>query len=396
MNKNYFSAIVACVAIAIVSSCSGDKDGSVGVIDIEKGLDNVVSVNLSDYASSLSYYSLESDSVLLPAINRSTVVDGNVILTNLRSTTLYVYSNDGKYIKNLGEKGRARNEYSVAGQLIPEPDSKCLTVWSGDKIVTYSIETGEFVRALVVDEIKGFDCGFFGSTVYLGDGNYAIESLDKEANAENETLVYVDSCGNVTGSVQLPPPYNSLVQLTKTQVVPNPIKCTIYEYKGAVNVIPGKCDTIFTISDDMLRPKYVFDYGSLESIGTAKVISDKTFSVGRKYFECDNFILFDANLPASYTIYPDSRRVYMIYDKNTKRTSTAEYSDKYKMAGFTNDIDRGMPFMPDMVVDGKMYQFVDAISFIEAAALTDAPEIKRIAQTLTETSNPVMIVATLK
>ena len=43
-----------------------------------------------------------------------------------------------------------------------------------------------------------------------------------------------------------------------------------------------------------------------------------------------------------------------------------------------------------------MFQFIEAYDFIELAEQCNVPRMKEVAATLTEESNPVMVVATLK
>ena len=65
--------------------------------------------------------------------------------------------------------------------------------------------------------------------------------------------------------------------------------------------------------------------------------------------------------------------------------------------GFINDIDgTGDYFSPTQMFGNKMYQVVSADLFIEAAAKSNSQKMKQVAATLTEESNPVIVVATLK
>lgn len=79
-----------------------------------------------------------------------------------------------------------------------------------------------------------------------------------------------------------------------------------------------------------------------------------------------------------------------------KTTITLRYNSDYNLAGFTNDLDGGMPFYPIYIKDGKMYQMLDAIDFIEYAEVSNSAKMKEVAATLTEESNPVLVVVTLK
>jgi len=85
-----------------------------------------------------------------------------------------------------------------------------------------------------------------------------------------------------------------------------------------------------------------------------------------------------------------------VYDRKRCTTRALEYNEEYGYAGFTNDIDGGILFYPKYMNEGKMYQLVDAIDFIEYAQKGNSQKMKQVAATLTEESNPVMVVATLK
>ena len=61
-----------------------------------------------------------------------------------------------------------------------------------------------------------------------------------------------------------------------------------------------------------------------------------------------------------------------------------------------NDLDNGAPFLPSSIVDNKMYQIVDAITFMELAEKSNSQKMKEVAASLTEESNPVIIEVQLK
>ena len=115
------------------------------------------------------------------------------------------------------------------------------------------------------------------------------------------------------------------------------------------------------------------------------------------FLETDYFIIGTIFLPKDYVIENDLRpQSHFIYDKLTRTTKLLKYPEDDYFAGFTNDIDGGMPFWPTKHIGNKLYQFVDAGTFIEMSEKYNSPRMKEIAATLTENSNPVMIEATLK
>ena len=86
-----------------------------------------------------------------------------------------------------------------------------------------------------------------------------------------------------------------------------------------------------------------------------------------------------------------------IYDYATGKTRILTYNEKFDKNGFVNDInDDALLFMPELCRGNKMYELIDAIDFIDMAECSSSPKIKAIAATITEESNPVLVIGTLK
>ncbi len=88
--------------------------------------------------------------------------------------------------------------------------------------------------------------------------------------------------------------------------------------------------------------------------------------------------------------------VFVVYNKLTGETKSPEAGNPVWMGGLSNDLDGGFPFWPEMVAGGKMFQVVKAVDFIKLSKIYNSEKIKAIASKLTEDSNPVVVVATLK
>ena len=72
------------------------------------------------------------------------------------------------------------------------------------------------------------------------------------------------------------------------------------------------------------------------------------------------------------------------------------YNDELNGYAFKNDLDGGLPFVIDNMFENKIYQVVDAIKFIDLAKKSNSKRAREIADKLTEESNPIVIVATLR
>ena len=73
-----------------------------------------------------------------------------------------------------------------------------------------------------------------------------------------------------------------------------------------------------------------------------------------------------------------------------------KYNTSLECWGMKNDIDNGAPFLPRSIVGNKMYQIIDAITFMDLASKCNSLKMKEVATKLTEESNPVLVEVTLK
>ena len=102
----------------------------------------------------------------------------------------------------------------------------------------------------------------------------------------------------------------------------------------------------------------------------------------------------------SFEKYPNipqpQRWVPIVYDKANGKTHSLKFNKKFNTIGFVNDIDGGMPFWPRYHIGNKLYKFVSAQEFIFMASKSSSAKMKEVAAKLTEESNPVLVVVTLK
>ena len=166
---------------------------------------------------------------------------------------------------------------------------------------------------------------------------------------------------------------------------------------GKLAVLDAFQDTIFTYNANLDRQvKFIVDYGRYKM--TPKSTEENQFIVFTDILENDRIALLIAK--AHRCDFPfmrkSNKQIYLLYDK-IKGTSRVLPLDKNKKwFSFNNDIDGGMPFHPQMINGNKMIQFINAIDFISMSETCSSAKVKEIAATLTEDSNPVMVVAMLK
>ncbi|MBR4882460.1 MAG: hypothetical protein IKU18_01140, partial [Bacteroidales bacterium] len=119
----------------------------------------------------------------------------------------------------------------------------------------------------------------------------------------------------------------------------------------------------------------------------------------KKIFETEKYLFF--NLMTNEHRFKfkegsDSKMVPFVYSKEEGTVYGIPFQMQIGKYGMENNIDGGMPFLPGACSNGKLYQIVNAIDFMDAAENSSSEEMKKVAATLTEESNPVLIAATLK
>ena len=178
-----------------------------------------------------------------------------------------------------------------------------------------------------------------------------------------------------------------------------------------------RADTIYTYNTekDTLVMEYLVDYGKLQTRHEEFKLMFLPKRTGL-FLNSEKFVIF--SLLFTLNNFPDMNKKYMtsifLYDKESRKTIALaadpnlglalEYcgfgvgpgAEKKGYAGFVNDLDGGAPFVPRYIKDGKMYQIMEAIRFMDLADKCKSPAMKKVAASMNEDSNPVLIEVVLK
>ena len=405
-------------------SCSRQVDEqALHYINFQEGSRQFVEPMLSEYVSALKYTPVETrDSVLLGEIGQHFITDDSLMFfaSGQKLRCIHMFSRDGKYIKDIGAKGNGPDEYFAIKTMTLIPEMNVLMTESGTDILYYSLEDGSCLRKILLHDLfssdKDFVTNFNGkeyhgynisisSTAYLNDHIYTAAG---DGTTLDQYLVKMKTDFSV----------DTMIKMRPTSLgtgMPRVLCGSIYKYDNKIHVIHGLHDTIYTWKNNSLVPSIAIDFGNIPSFSTMPQIkkSHPFFSPDTRhlrskiaalviggdqiFMETNRLIIGTVFLPKDYVIENNLRpQSHFIYDKIARTTKFLKYPEDEYFAGFTNDIDGGMPFWPSKHIGNKLYQFVDAGTFIEMSEKYNSPRMKEIAATLTEQSNPVMIEATLK
>ena len=411
MRKFY---IVSVVLSILTLGCS-DNDGSINshIIDLEDAFDNNSQcVNLSKYAMALDYVPLETnvESVLNMGSQPRMQSDGkNIIVYDESCQSLKIFDcKTGRFIKSFDRKGRGPGEYvnfyswDIKGSF--GSDDFKVAVLPYNKILIYDNRDSCLCESTIYE--RSINMPSTMRIFFSPQGNYLYTvDIVRRYNGNSDLydkidyLVLRDSTGKELS--------RNLIALRMLhdsfQDFP-----TFFTYGNEIKLTNSTRDTVFRYNkEEGLVTDYLINYGKYEYIRrmTVGTVGKENFFnidiIG--VFESDSFIILAGCLPerefpqifTKYNFHPFCIS-YILYDKVEKKTYALKKSPDCNYIGFIDDINGGMPFEPRFVQNNKMYQFVDAYEFIELAKQYNVPKMKEIAATLTEDSNPVLVVATLK
>ena len=400
--------LVLCV-FAIVSCRSNVASVEDSCYNIREALENCADVPLSKYFSDIEYIPLETNekSSLMFVFDINTDGKYLYIYNANRPQSVLIFDQNGKYISQINKSGRGPGEYLSTSDFSLESDlvEQYACLFDNYKILVYE-DDGKCVRELDMQDVLSENLDLNKSSfsgiyrgVYLNEGRYAVlctgkREPDKKRSFSSSRLLVVDTLCNILKDENLENKFNLNYGLF------------IHSYKGNLRLSKGlPADTIVFYDNNLKELSQItFDYSNSHGVKDEFI----TGILHRWNIESDSFMLFqlDGRLKAMPKVFSKGWRTdgwhkdrvtcFLVLDKASNKMCALPYNYEFNAHGFKNDIDGGAPFVPLRVVGNKMYQAVNAMKFIEYATKSNSSKMKEIAATLTEESNPVLVVATLK
>ena len=404
--------------VVLLSGCNNNQTGgNVPVIDLEDAFDNNCEyVNLSKYCKSIEYIPLETSygSVFGTNMKRPLNIraDSNyVFIKDEQTYSIHIFSNKtGRHINTFNKRGRGPGEYP--------------------NFVFWDLQ-GEYNSdnfRIALDHLNSvFIYGNGGSFLHKIDAGYGdpwvspiVNQVILTLNEEDNYIYTLDSERHYNPQKGGNDIYNYLVKRdlsggAESKLIAKRVKpwqwsgTKFFTYLNTLKYVTSGRDSIFKVKGiDNISLEYLIDLGKYEyfRVNGRPLKSDPT-----AYYEPANYLIFENEYFIALLGYLptlDLPQIFLrggydkwcpsliLYDKKEQKTYALKRLPEYDYIGLVNDLDGGMPFAPVCVKHNKMYQFIEADDFIELAEQCNVPRMKEIAATLTEESNPVMVVATLK
>lgn len=368
----FFIAIVL-----LLASCKNSNNSdSIFRIDIEKNITNIKSIPLSTLGSNLRYVPLETDTAcLVESITNAFLTDSFIFISDYNR--LLKFDINGKYLKQIGSKGRGPGEYPSLGNFLIDLNSKEIYVLSSRIILVYDFD-GNFIKDFKIE----FPCRQF----ILNEKDELIFHPFNMPTPTADT-VYSWFIMNKEGTIHTKIA-NTLKRINKGFIIP---VSPLYTYKGTPYLMEFGIDTLYKYENHKKKAYAIFHLGNLK-LPPDPAISDVPGINGKIWVSeiRETKKLLFVNLWRDLS-GPISN---CVFDKASSSFSLL------KDDGFANDIDGGLTFWPKKIInDNLMVDWADAFKLIQYSKVkiqddsnAEKSQLNELVTQLNETSNPVLII----
>ncbi len=350
-------------------------------------------INLSKFADDIAYVPLD-DSISLSGINpnHDPYFINDLIYLYDSNHGILVFTRSGKHLRKIGKKGRGPGEYVFGHTFTVDPTSGSVYVQDLNSIKVYS-SSGKYIRSFSVKE-------FNGSIDFLDffNNNLFVSFNLQYGNDFKYEWMFLDTLGNIISKK------DRSIPIIKSNFLAGG---GTFFHNGNLNLWNNFTDTVITFSDDFTcNPNFLFATGDFR-LPTQYV--DDPLKRLPEYTTFQQILETNRYLIVSYDFYRGKNSLVLI-EKGNHKTYLTNWSPE-DSGGFLNDLDGGLRFHPNsyLVENGEEYliELKDAFrikSYVSSKefenAIVSDPEkkgtFKKIADSLKETDNPILMIVKLK
>ncbi len=398
------------LAVYLAGCVGGAKTGDVPVVDIEAAIDNPRTFDLAEIAEEIEYVPLDDSQKegLMGNIRslKESVAGFYVLSTGALANPAKMFDRRGRFVGTRGRSGRGPGEFiNFQGMTVDyDADRLYLSGWaagSGVPVTTvvYDSTGREATRADTVIasdyaavykgkvvSLRRFtnDLPPIGTRVPLVK-TYSTDLKHEAAIETTEKGIYWIQRGDETRISTWGGPSQVLSDNGSTLMVKEPLVDTVYYYR-----------------DGALTPGYVLRMGSYAmpagSMGINPAVGPGRAQPVRNVMESERWLFVDTQGFGDTSVRmlfdtPPPRR--LIFDRRDLAAGGFSAMGPGREPGLFLD---GIAFTPSHVRDGRLVGHMKALDIVDArdAGTITRPDLKAIAATLKEDSNPVIGMLTLK
>ncbi len=351
INRSYF--VTFCVTFCF--SCMNNKNDVYSTCNYEHiSIDSTYDNNVLYYSqlySKIEYIPLETtDESLLAEISKLNIMDdGKILIFDRLKDGVFLFGKDGRYLRQIGNKGNAHNEYSS----IKDAAYDCYN----NQVVIYDIGTNH----LMFYNLKGQFLFSFELYCYPS----AISVIDKE---------HICLFLNYTDDLSRQSVGNNIKIVNRK----GEIKSEYLEYDSKFRNFHPACENVFSQSDETLfiKPPYS---SIIYKVSTNNLSPSFCYDLGKKSISEDSFVNTEMDFSNTISILKNGTFIYsflkvrsnlFLQISNCGRVylcviDTNNPNNKIIAAHIKNDIFGLVSTLsPVAMKGGKCYHVIDAQEFM--------------------------------
>jgi hypothetical protein len=386
MWKKYLS-----ILILFTLSCNPENNG---LFQFDPRIIKENEIKLSEIADEIIYIPLDN-SFPIGLIYNDIILINNSIYFSTNDNGILVYDKKGKFVCRIGSKGRGPGEYSYCYQITVDDKTETIYNMDQNEIKVYS-KFGNFVRKISLQKYGGIVNTFesFNSNLFV---SFLLQSGDSKYD-----WIILDTLGSLIKAKK-----RSIPLFTSDWLISG----ETYKYGNQMFYWDHFTDTVFSILPDLNeKPAFIISPGDHRMPR-----SNFSFEEHEKYlnlkqiFETDHFLLIRYH-------YLEPALVLIDKKNNESFLTCLEGNDSGFLAwglsgGIINDLDGGLKYLPNNKFVEKTREYLIGllnpyqikIRVASSEFINSTPkypekkkELEKLANSLKETDNPVLILVRLK
>ncbi|MGE5458374.1 MAG: 6-bladed beta-propeller [Methanococcaceae archaeon] len=364
------------LSFLVIYQSGSSQSGNENLIRLKADFAKTGSIKMSELFSEIRYIPLETNQECLIGSMNIPVFGKEIIIKSHDNTSIFRFSEQGKFLNKIGSVGRGPGEYQDYCDVVLNGDTIYVVSNFSDNIICYSLD-GVF--------LKNYHLNVGAhpkSLVQLRDKSFMV-SLSNPSNLGN--IIKTDKDFNIKAGFIKNIPLKS-----------NPLPFRFQKSKNKIYYYYNYLDTIFEISKGYPIPSNVIDYGDYNISKEKRSVYEKNNAILNK----PSILDFSASeeFLTLYTYYPFNGGIYT----TLLRIADGKQTTWNKLI---NDIDNGtLERWPGFLAGNNLVfclmasTILDRFKNMTKAEKSDPKNsvFVNLASKITPESNPVIMICKLK
>lgn len=375
---------------ALLTCCNQINNNNKGGIYIPSNIDKFCindTILLNEWIDSITYIPLETnDEYLISNITQAFCYEGKWVIFDYLGQAIYLFDNNGSFIKKVGNRGRGPEEYVKTNNIIVNNSTGEILVYCNatDRMIYYN-KNGDFSKSVKFNRNSTApirNIGIINEKEFIG---YSPDFNEEEGKIDGSGIWLLDSTG----------------KFIKSYKIQNPIYPTILSLTSPYITTIGKNNDKVYIRDAVFSHLYSIDSTRLDST----ILYNFHESEYRSYFNRKEFngdVQHEWYIPRAVYSIVGGKWVFNYWKDQTLKEFVTIYDTKSKEIRFTKQWtdsgDKNIQLIPNSlpIVSNLTNAMVFVASF-QSPTLTEYrndihndSELRKLINTKKEDDNPIL------